>query len=226
MKKILSFSLIEILIASSIFMFVAMMAAASFGMIRKANDRARDLKNTGECREILQNFVESGVNNSNREPRIMGIIGQGDGYLFKDIDVANDSLSLEQLPTEDIQFAGLAMFLSDGSYSVIYKDKSQQYLFREFGKDGSDATLPVEGDSVPVANEFLKTGNQTCYGSPTSLGLATPFKIWGVKNNNNQSSHLFTVVLEDNLYNIQNPTSQDQNFSYLSLRVSNGEGNF
>jgi len=225
MKKIKSFSLIEILIASSIFMFVAIMAAASFGMVRRANDRARDLKNTGECREILQNFVESGVNNSSKEPRIMGIIGQGDGYLFKDIKIANDGSLQDQLQAEDIQFSGLAMFLSDGSYSVIYKDKNQKYLYKEFAQNDPDITLPSEGEIVPAASEFLKTGNQSCYGSPVSLGSATPFKIWGVKNNN-RSSHLFTVVLEDNLYNIQNPTSQDQNFSYLSLRVSNGEGSF
>lgn len=225
MKKIQSFSLIEIMIASSIFMLVAMMAAASFAMVRRANDKAHDLKNTGECREILQNYVESGVKNSNTTPRVMGIIAQGDIYKFKDIKIIDNNASANLILPESYQFSGLAMIQDDGSYLIIYKDKNQNYLYKEI-KLGEGASMPVEGDNVPTADKFLKTGNETCFSSPTSLESAKPFQIWGVKNNRNQNLYLITVILEDNLYSIQNPTSQDQNFSHIYLRVTNGEGNF
>ena len=213
MKKIKSFSLIEVAIASFIFMVVAIMATASFAMVRRTNERVRVYKDTGECREILQNYVENGVKNSNKEPRIMGI---DSSLVFKNIAILNDATELNSLLPEQYKFIGLAMIEENG-YSVIYK-KDQRYFYKNF-----EGITPSSGDSSQEGGEFLKTGDFSCFGSP-EVESSTPFKIWGLKNSINPTSHLFTTVLEDRIYDIKDPTPENKNFSYLFSTTINNKG--
>lgn len=215
MKKIKSFSLIEVTIASFIFMIVAIMATASFAMVRRTNERVKIYKDTGECREILQNYVENGVKNSNKGSRILGI---DSSLKFKDIQVLNDSTELNALLPEQYKFIGLAMIEENG-YSVIYK-QDQRYLYNNF-----EDSIPSNGESSQAGGEFLKTGDLSCFGS-SEPESSTPFKIWGLKNIKSPSSHLITVVLEDGIYDVKGPNPENKNFSYLFSTTINNKGSF
>ena len=209
--KTKSFTLIEVLVASTIFMLVAMMAAASFAAVRQTNAKATDLKNTSECREVLQNFVQSEVKNSNSGARIMEIKFVDPNYVLG--DVLSDFPALGS--TDKGYSDGVAFIGKDGvSYKALYKNQdTHTYQYKEVPK------AAIMGHKVPAGDEFLRTGDVGCFGSSN-----LPFQINKIPDNGDSSVFSIVVNLEDKIYVVPEPLAVNHDFAYVLMKAVNAGG--
>jgi len=216
MIKIKSFTLIEVTIATLIFMMVAIMATVSFGMVRRANDRAATLKNAGECREILQNYIKSEVKNAIPNNGVLGI--KEVSHIATSIPVTNS------IPASLVQnqFVGVVLVQENGTSKLIYKSETNyHYYYKEL------ATSPASGSFVSLDSglELLKDGTEIkCQGSPED-SYRLPFTIFSIKQNGGEETPIL-VKEQDRVYAVYTdaqPTSADQSFAYSSVSVVNGE---
>ncbi|MCX6809933.1 MAG: prepilin-type N-terminal cleavage/methylation domain-containing protein [Candidatus Berkelbacteria bacterium] len=85
--KTKAFTLIEILVASFIFMMVIVMATASFAMIKKSNELTTDISKTNECAKQTENYINLMVRSANfGTSRIVAIDFADPKYSFINID--------------------------------------------------------------------------------------------------------------------------------------------
>ena len=85
--KTKGFTLIEILIASFIFMMVIVMATASFAMIKKSNELTTDISKTNECAKQTENYINMMVRSADfGSSRIVAIDFTDPNYSFVKID--------------------------------------------------------------------------------------------------------------------------------------------
>ena len=72
--RLKSFTLIEVMIASYIFMVVILMVVASFAMVRKSNESSDDSRVTSNCSRQVEDIFRSAVKSANfGKPLIKGI---------------------------------------------------------------------------------------------------------------------------------------------------------
>jgi len=208
--KIKSFTLVEIMIASTIFMIVAIIAATSFAMIRRANDRATSLKETGECREAITNLISSEVRTSNAGKRVMGIQATGD-----------DLMTLRNLTASNVRYNGIALFDTLDSYKAVYKIQNGAYLYREISFDPAQRdAMTAPGAQVPILGEALKISGANCTGFHSVGSVVAPIafvKPFEASKKNNT----IEVDLEDKLYFGQQNPVDDKNFAYMFFKVTN-----
>lgn len=73
--KTKAFTLIEILIATMIFMTVAIMAVAAFAMVKRSNEITSDQAKTDECSRQVENFIGSVFRSASfGSPRVMALV--------------------------------------------------------------------------------------------------------------------------------------------------------
>ena len=79
--RLKSFTLIEVMIASYIFMVVILMVVASFAMVRKSNENSDDSRVTSNCSRQVEDIFRSAVKSANfGKPLIKGIVYNGSKY--------------------------------------------------------------------------------------------------------------------------------------------------
>ena len=116
--KIKSYSLIEILLASMIFMVVIFMVVSSFGMIKKSNENTSDLANTTECARQIENIATSIFKSASyHQPRIMPVVFNNESYRL------GEELSADN-PVQAVGFAVFEKSSKEGKIivSVIVKE--------------------------------------------------------------------------------------------------------
>lgn len=220
--KLKSYTLIEVTIAAIVFMLVAIMATVSFSMIRSSNEKSASLKNAGECREILQNYVESEVKNASKDKRIMGLKYASGNYTLKDL-VASDE------PTVAGRYIGVALFSNAPKYKVIYKmtDGTNYHYYYSEHSYPPTGLPPVDGTAIsPGKNELLKGGTEIqCVASDDSEDLE-PFSALSVNATTGGGKHSILIGLNDKiftLYKDQKLPSPVKNFAYAQVEVVNQE---
>jgi len=173
--KLKSFTLIEILIATLIFMLVAMIAATTFVMVRNTSDKTSDLAGANACSRQIESFVESMVRSSRYGygKRIMGVDKSdlGASYVLKDL-----------YQSETLQrFYGLAFFVENNKYRVVIKrDGENGYLTKDFSYSSANN---IENNKVIDLSDAIPLNSNDC-GTFTdkpvafeSKNLTKPFQV-------------------------------------------------
>lgn len=92
-RKVKSYSLIEILIASMIFMVVAIFGASSFAMISKSNNTTEDFQVAAQCSNQLESFMKNSFEGADKGDRIYGIRRVGSVHKMYQLSNINISSS-------------------------------------------------------------------------------------------------------------------------------------
>lgn len=203
-KKVKGFTLIEILIASYIFVMVIVMAVASFAMIKRSNEVSDDIRLTSQCARDLEDFVSSRVRSSVDNPRIMAVKLSADGNTFNLIT-----------PGAEGKYSGVAVFKLSSSpdkitVQTIYK-KGDGYFYQEQDTPSSSlsATISVSGTKLNSNDCSAATSN------PVGVITATPFAIASSSAYNKgpassvDSPPIFTITLDDLFYRRLGGNSQE-----------------
>jgi len=124
-KRLKSFTLVEILIASLIFITVLMIVAASFALIKKSNDKTDDSRLADTCSRQLEDYLKARIVSSNNGGRIMALTDTGGFKLVPPLKVNAANI------------IGFASFVEDGKYEIILKDNANlQYRVFERNYSG------------------------------------------------------------------------------------------
>jgi type II secretory pathway pseudopilin PulG len=115
--KLKSFTLIEVMIASYIFMIVIMMVTSSFAMIRKSNENSDDTRVTSSCTRQVEDVFKSAVKSANFGTPIMKVITYNDNDIEYKL---YDSKPADILVTTDssVKIVGFATFEDPNSTDV------------------------------------------------------------------------------------------------------------
>jgi len=204
MKKLKSFTLIEILIASYIFMMVIMMVVASFAMIKRSNDTSDDIRLTSQCARDLEDFVSSRIRSSVDGPRIMAVKLSDDGNTFNLIT-----------PDAGSKYYGVAVFKKSSSpdkitVQVIYK-KGDVYFYQE--QEVASSSLSA---AIPVLGTKLNSDDcSAAVSNPAGATPKTPFTIVSSSSYEKgpasrvSSPPIFTITLDDLFYRRLGGNSQE-----------------
>jgi type II secretory pathway pseudopilin PulG len=206
MKKLKSFTLIEILIASYIFVMVIIMAVASFAMIKRSNDTSDDIRLTSQCARDLEDFVSSRVRSSVDDPRIMAVKLSADGSIFNLIT-----------PGAGSKYSGVAVFKKTSSpdkitVRAIYK-KGDGYFYQE----QEVASSSLSTTTFSTVNE-AKLNSDDCSAAVSNPAGATPETPFAIASSSSykkgpasgvSSPPIFTITLDDLFYRRLGGTSQE-----------------
>ena len=175
--KIKSFTLIEILIASVIFMGVMVIAASSFALVRRSSEKAEDIRVASTCARQVEDFIKSQTISSNYGGRIMALSGCTPNG-------ASPGLSCKLYPPASSEgqadLYGVAFFLSETSYKVLYKyvpaDKSDAAYFLD--ERNNPAVVNFKTSAViNVSGKLLNSSECKVLNSGVTDGNDFPFKI-------------------------------------------------
>jgi len=157
-EKIRGFTLIEILIASLIFVTVAVMAVAAFASAKKSNDQSSDMRVINECNHQIGDLLRAKVQGADIEKRIYGLI-----------KTDTDTYKLEKPSSlrDGKNYTGLAVFESSNQFTPIFKQDGA-YFYTD---------NPIEMNPDPIfAYNFtpVRLGSQDCqtYVSQSVPGAA------------------------------------------------------
>jgi len=218
--KYKSYSLVEILVASMIFMIVIVVSITAFGMIKRSNTKADDLRLTNQCARQVEDYVGSQIRSSNSGKRIMAIEGTST-YIFRDLESEFD----------DHHYPGFALFKSDGEFTIIYKtiDNADGINYGSYRtQNGTYATgQDADGKTIsltPSSGSIIAP--QSCSAFTTEaedyiLKPENPFQI----RKTGPDDNTIEVVLKDAVYRRDVETQEislyNKSFSGIFLRVSN-----
>lgn len=239
-----AFSLIEILIATIIFMTVIVVTIAAFAMVKRSNEISGDSMKTDECSRQVENFIGSVFRSASYgNPRIMAIVrssGNSGSFSLRDISSFPED-------EEEINAAGFAIFeKSDEANKIIanfiFKNidpdlKYTGYFYKSlavdrskvedgdsinsiisFNSSSADPQKIHSSDCVPLykANPIGFAGN---YENPFFLKLVYPYE--GGPSSQIGNS-IFTLKLNDLAYYILSAQDDnDKTMSKIYLEVAN-----
>ncbi|OQA52635.1 MAG: hypothetical protein BWY43_00424 [candidate division WS2 bacterium ADurb.Bin280] len=114
MKKIKSFTLVEILVATTIFAIVAVIASASSSMIISTTNKSDDLSKSEVCVRQVYDFVRAAISSSDSNMRFYPAELAGTSRfqlkLFGDVP-----------PENEASFPAIAYFVSSEKFRIIHK---------------------------------------------------------------------------------------------------------
>lgn len=171
--KIKSFTLIEILIASLIFVSVMVVATTSFALVRRSNDNSEDMKIASSCARQVEDFVKAQIKSSSFSGRVMAIDFDTTSGQYK-IYPITQKMSTEK---KSVNVAGIVLFPAAGKYVAIFKKITATDSSYYFDQRTGDLDI----NKVHTI-DFLgsKIHPETCKGmTPGSkvAGSDKPFKI-------------------------------------------------
>jgi len=233
--KTKAFSLIEILIATIIFMTVVMVAVAAFAIIKRSNEITSDLAKTDECSRQIENFSGSIFRSASfGDPRVMAVVKNGENILLKNLDNYQDG------ETDAMGFAIFekATVMGKIKLTIIFKKidpdaKKTGYFYKSANVNALDAMdgmnlnnflsvniqkihssgcipLQTEGESVEFWGKFDK---------PFHLKLSYPYE-GGPASQIGKRIYLLTI--NDLIYSsFSSQEAEDKSISKLYVEVTN-----
>jgi len=209
-----SYSLVETLVASSIFMIVVVVSLSSYAMIRKTNNQTDDARSTNQCARQLEDYIVSQVRSSNYGKRVMGIREDG---------------ALEDIDETATSYVGIALFKTESKLEAIYKSGDLYYT-----KELPYTLLPSRVTLTPDADTPLLSTDCNAFVIPNPEFIDDPIKTFSAKkvvpfaDSTDPNSTVYLIVLEDALYRksleTQNSAETRNSFARVYLRVSNNLG--
>ena len=231
--NIKSFSLIEILVASMIFMVVVIMTVASFGMIQRSNEATSDLSNTSECARQIENITSSVFKSASyRQPRVMSIVLNSGVYSLDEVDSVG----------EPVRAAGFAVFEKSSTegeikMSAIIKkidvdEKLFGYYYKtvEIPESSSEVELNAVLNSGDTDVTFQPIHSNECrallsgtyeddYEKPFEISLTNPY---GGGPSSLSGNSVYYLTLNDVIFSkFSDQTQDDKTASRVYLEVIN-----
>lgn len=217
--KIKSFTLVEILVASAIFMSVVVIAVSSTAMVTRSGARSDDLRRTMQCARQTEDYIVQMVRSSGWGERLFALRNTGGRLLLAAPETGGEN------------YPGLVVFPGEGRFLAIFKEGGQ-YLSRRgsVGDDMSDGqTLPLsDGPDEPLHPASCAALEGVAIGGGDFLDhLDEPFLISTSKGG---VQPVYVVVLEDAFYRAGQETREsalEKNlFAKIYLKVTNARGLF
>lgn len=192
MKKVKSFTLIEVMVASLIFLVVSSTAVSAFALIRKSNEKTDDIRMADQCvrqtREVLSEVVRANQSQS----KIAGISSSNPNRF-----IINES------EDRDIYYFGVAIFESETSVKAIYKISGIYYI----GDYILDSPTTIR--SRANASQIMSSDCLAFQSLPPGLvwfnDIVKPFKVYYEKHYpdydaSKSGDKIYKVFLEDLVY--------------------------
>ncbi len=226
--KVKSYSLIEILIATLIFMVVIMVAVSAFALVKRSNEISGDYSKTDECARQIENFVSSIFRSASLgNPRIMAIMKEGDHLKLQD---------LSEIPDSEMEADGFSVFENSTDPQKI----NSVIIYKNIDNDNSgyyyQATLVNKTDLknglLIAINNSQKIHPRDCkplyqevegfngtYNHPFILKLSYPSRSGPYSQIDNP---IYSLTIDDLLYSVLSAQdSEDKSNSRLYLKVIN-----
>ena len=231
-RKYKSFTLVEILIASLIFVSVMVVATASFALVKKSNENTDDLRAASSCARQIEDFIKAQVKSSSFGPRVMAVdLDPSDGKykIFPITQKMNTNLAgIVLFPTSDEYVILLKQVTaSDASYYFEQKtgilDMNKVHPISSLGnRIHSDSCRGMTGAAVANSDRPFRVSVRPRY--PASTPVASSSLAAGQLN-----SLVFEVQLDDLLFrymsgNVDDEASKardSQKIIRLNLEVGN-----
>jgi len=220
--KLKSFSLIEVLIASYVFMIVIMMVTSSFAMIRKSNENSDDVRITSTCARQVEDVFRSAIKSANfGSPAVMGIKYDGVKYTLADatgtyVSTLSGFATFEDAKDVDSSKIRIKTFVKtsvNGKFSYIYSTGVVQLIASKFGviPDGLNITTIVNSvDSQKIHSSDCLASNQ--------LGI----RLTAQNGTNSQSSNLnYALTVKDRFFRVFADQATEKKYSNINLFVIN-----
>ncbi len=192
MKKVKSFTLIEVMVASLIFLVVSSTAVSAFALIRKSNEKTDDIRMSDQCvrqaREVLSEVVRANQSQS----RIAGI-DSSDPNRF----------TITESEDQNTGYIGVAIFESETSVKAIYKISGIYYI-GDYTLD-TPTTIRRRANSSEIMSSDCLAFQNIPIGLVWSNDIAKPFKVYFEKHYpdydaNKIEDKIYKVFLEDLVY--------------------------
>lgn len=236
--KTKAFTLIEILIATIIFMTVVMLAVASFALVKKSNEITNDQAKTDECSRQIEDFTASLFRSaSTGDPVIMAVIKSGASKLLKDLSEITDhktdaigfaifedspvqgkiilSVIFKDAGIDDPTSQKVGYYYKSGSFSqadIVDEKNLTNYLGSGLQKIHSSSCVPLksDGSGVGFAGDF---------SNPFHLRLSFPYEGGPASQ---IGKPIYTMVINDLVFSsLSDQSVEDKSISKLYVEVTN-----
>jgi len=204
MMRAKSFTLIEILLASTIFAMVIATSMASFLMVKNSNYRSDDLRTAQGCARQLRDFVSAFARSASpKGDRLEGIKINGGNYSLVPL-TENTSSSVTD-------FVGFAVHSDENNFNIIYKKQLSDGSYT-FETSASPVAINSTGiysfqssDRAVITSVCSAFTDSDTEGYFSDYSFATPFKVYFEKHSpdytsNNQSDKIAVVNFRDVVY--------------------------
>jgi|GEM_PF-2530899 len=201
--KLRSFTLVEILIASTIFTIVIMTAVSTFALIRRSNYKSADSKVAASCARQIEDFIKAEVTSSNTSPRI---------ELIKQSQTNRNRYSISSVPGFDpsnYPVLGLALF-QGGRVKLIFKDPSRSanggtYRYKNVVlasytsdiKPGGNINNLLIADSSPLFSDECRTRDEN---ETFRLKFREKYPVQTTTPSTDVSDDIYEVQMEDSVF--------------------------
>jgi len=199
--KLKGFTLVEILIASTIFTIVIMTAVSSFALIRRSNYKSEDNKIAASCARQIEDFIKAEVISSSTSPRI---------ELIKQSSNNRNKYDIFSVPGfDDYPVLGLALF-QGGQVKLIFKDPSRSanghiYRYRSMPladytdhvKPGVNINSALVNGSSPLFSEECRTKDEA---ETFRVKFREKYPVQTVTPTSDTSDDIYEVQMEDTVF--------------------------
>jgi len=238
--KTKSFTLIEILIATVIFMSVVMVAVAIFAMVKKSNETSGDMAKTDECVRQIENFTGAVFRSASYiTPRIMAVEKSSGKIALRDLaNVEGGELqtigfaAFEKSPQENraklaIIFKYLDSEAEQNGYYYAFaeietaeiKDMMEVTEMLSFTGGADDPEKIHSSGCAPLKLSGAVVGFAGDYEKPFHLKLSYPY---GGGPSSQVGARIFTLRVSDLIYSRYSAQdATDKTFSKLNLQATN-----
>jgi len=245
--KTKAFGLIEILIATIIFMTVVIVTVASFAMVKRSNEMANDSAKTDECSRQIENLAGSIFRSASEgDPLVMAVVKSGGNYLLLDLSDPDSDSETDTETDVEIDAVGYATFekapvMDQVQLVVIFKNTDIEkpgYYYKLGSVDKADVKGGMNltgflGTGIekihssacaPLVADGSEVGFSGNYDNPFHLKLSYPYKGGPASQ---IGKPIYSLVLNDLLFSSYSDKSvEDKSISKLYVEVTNNIKSF
>lgn len=211
MRKIKSFTLIEIMVASLIFLVVVSTATSAFALIRSSNMKADDVRLADQCARQVREKLSEVVRANQLQSRIAGVQYSSTGRF-----------TLVESDNTNTDYIGVAVFDSETTAKVIYKSAGIYYI-RDY-ELSTPSTIRATTNNRPI----IMSADCLAFGEkPDNMvwsgDFVKPFKVYYQKHYpdydaTKKEDKIFKIVLSDLVFRAHDNGSIDVEDEYSSVQ--------
>lgn len=242
--KLKSFTLIEVMIASYVFMIVIMMVTSSFAMIRKSNENSDDSRVTSSCARQVEDVFKSAVKSANFGNPVMKVVVL-DGGVYKLYDSLTLPLSLSKVGfaafedpnSTDISVVRIKTFVKKPETVNTYSIDSYYYAVgdikivaatgdlnpnpRKNIRDGIDISGIINGTNVLSGTTPQRISSVDCSADGGTIYIQR-VPAYGARS----LVDVYSLEVKDKFYRAFANRATETKYANLNLFVSNDAKNF
>jgi len=203
MNKIKSFTLIEILVSSLIFVVVVTTGVSAFALVRSSNEKTDDVRLADQCSRQVREKLSEIERTAQISPRVNAIQFNTDKTGFSLVAVTSTG-GLSEGESTSSQYEGVALFDTPSTkFKAFYKKDGLYYL----GSYTRAATYSFASNDSPIMSEDCMAFSTAPEGSIdlSSYNFEQPFKVYFEKHypdydQSKQEDVIYKIILNDLAY--------------------------